>query len=909
MPDAPRSRILLRRVARRARGRVESDRTPGPAPVASGPSDRPVAGRIDRYRKAHFRLAKALRGVDGVPADWHLWQLDPTLQGSLVAEIKRNRSMAAFGESIVRGDGVDAAHVAAVRELAASRDFATARAFTLGLGGLPGAEDRHRIGMALTLYGQGLYRLAWARLRDVETAVLARLVPLEAAHCALAAESPEGTATALAIVEDPAALSGSVLVGLAGRFLAMRHPEVARRLVEEVDRRDEELVEDDARALGNLRRWTHPGPDPQVPAGAIPVGVMDYYQPDMVRASKNVGDYIQTLAMLGNLARFRGVRFTGEDGLGELATEVQQRIRPDLQVAGGDAAVHLVEVSRDFSEGDALPDNTWMVAFGWHMHPMFDLRHGLPYHPNVNPIFISFHVNRTQALTPEALDYLRAHGPIGCRDWTTVDLLNSAGVDAFFTGCLTTTVNAAFRDLSAFDRNDADLRIGVIDYNEAKVKARREIELLTHADPTFRHADLVTGTRHAVELLEGYQQRFKRIVTSRLHSYLPATSLGLEVSFRPNVPGDVRFDGLYGMSPLAPAFEEMRDGIRELIRSAFTQIFHGGSKDEVYAHWREITADRVAAAKARLQEEPPELEKRVDVPAVVAAIRSGARAYGPHDSVDEGNVTDIAMGLDQNLAEVLPVTIESVVENASGPLRLWVTSRGLTAEYETWLSEAFPELPITFLHCDDVDYGVIGRMIKHITVATMDRLFLPEVLADLDRITYIDIDTITEGDVCELAATDLRGLPLAARTSVYRGEQIWRLAGDLLPPKAAADLRRTMSARHPFGFVTFNAGVLVLDLARMRKDDFTETYVQMAGAYGLHDQDLLNVYVGADRVELDKRWNALPIQEVVSEAGIIHFAGAGKPWNDELTEYGERWQAYADRFGVRVTRPMPRLDA
>lgn len=914
MSDAHRSRALLRRIARRAWRRAPAPsqvRAPGGArkrAVADAASNGPVAGRIDRYKKAHYRLAKALRGVDDLPASWHDWELDPTLQGGLVSEIVRNRAMAAFGERIVRGEGLDAAHVAVVRELAESKNVATARAFSLGLATLPGADERLRIGMALALYGQGLYGLAWARFSGVDTAALTKLVPLEAAHCALAVDTPESIATALAIVEDPTALSAPVLVALAGRFLAMRQPDVARRLVAEVEGRSEELEAADTAALENLRRWTDPGPGPDVPGGAVAVGVIDYYQPDMIRASKNVGDYIQTLAMLGNLARFRDVRFTGEDGLGDLATEVQGRVRPELQVPGSGAAVHLVEVSRDFSEGDILPEDTWMVAFGWHMHPMFDLRHGLPYHPNVNPIFVSFHVNRPQALTPEALDYLRSHGPIGCRDWTTVDLLNSAGVDAFFTGCLTTTVNAAFQDLSAFDRNDGDLITGVIDFNEAKVKGRRAIELVTHSDPTFRHADLVAGTRHAIDLLEGYQKRFKRIVTSRLHSYLPATSLGLDVSFRPNVPGDVRFDGLYGMSPEAPAFEEMRDGIRELLLSVFTRIFDGVDRDEVYAHWKKITAEQVESAKARLQQSEPVLEERVDVPAVVSSIRSGARAYGPHDTVDESRVTDVAMSLDQNLGHVLPVTIESMLANASGPVRLWVTSRGLTAEYEQWLSDAFPELPITFLHFDDVDYGVIRRMIKHITVATMDRLFLPEVLSDLDRITYIDIDTVTEGDVCELGATDLRGLPLAARTSVYNGAMIWRLAGDLLPPKAAAELRRAMSARHPFGFVTFNAGVLVLDLARLRQDNFTDVHVQMAGAYGLNDQDLLNVYVGAERVELDKRWNALPIQEVVTEPGVIHFAGAGKPWKDELTEYGERWQAYADRFATRTTTPMPRLD-
>ena len=71
---------------------------------------------------------------------------------------------------------------------------------------------------------------------------------------------------------------------------------------------------------------------PEVPAGAIPVAIMGYQTPDHVLTSGNLGDYIQTLALLGNLARHSDVTFTGDDGLGELATELQARVQPDLRV-------------------------------------------------------------------------------------------------------------------------------------------------------------------------------------------------------------------------------------------------------------------------------------------------------------------------------------------------------------------------------------------------------------------------------------------------------------------------------------------------------------------------------------------------------------------------------------------------
>ena len=106
--------------------------------------------------------------------------------------------------------------------------------------------------------------------------------------------------------------------------------------------------------LSTIRRWTHPAVLAG-PAGRRPLGVFDYRQPDRARASKNIGDYVQTLALLGNFARFTDVEFSGVDGLGELAAELQSRVRPDLRVELRAHRVHLVPVSRDFSAGDPIP--------------------------------------------------------------------------------------------------------------------------------------------------------------------------------------------------------------------------------------------------------------------------------------------------------------------------------------------------------------------------------------------------------------------------------------------------------------------------------------------------------------------------------------------------------------------------
>jgi len=115
-----------------------------------------------------------------------------------------------------------------------------------------------------------------------------------------------------------------------------------------------------------------------------------------------------------------------------------------------------------------------------------------------------------------------------------------------------------------------------------------------------------------------------------------------------------------------------------------------------------------------------------------------------------------------------------------------------------------------------------------------------------------------------------------------------------------------MHARHRFDFVAFNAGIMVLDLARMRADQFTRQFLPYVERYGMNDQEVLNCYAGADRAVLPPEWNALPTQEPISEPKIIHWAGPLKPWKREYVLFREVWEQYARQVGLRVVSlPTP----
>lgn len=84
-------------------------------------------------------------------------------------------------------------------------------------------------------------------------------------------------------------------------------------------------------------------------------------------------------------------------------------------------------------------DEMKMILNGWFMHKPSNW----PPSKDINPLFISFHINESvsEALTSdEAIKYYKDHEPIGCRDKYTRDLLISKGVEAYFSGCITLTL-------------------------------------------------------------------------------------------------------------------------------------------------------------------------------------------------------------------------------------------------------------------------------------------------------------------------------------------------------------------------------------------------------------------------------------------------------------------------------------
>lgn len=241
-----------------------------------------------------------------------------------------------------------------------------------------------------------------------------------------------------------------------------------------------------------------------------------------------------------------------------------------------------VYLERDYLDQIESEEKIKLIMNGWFSHEP----QNWPPSPDIDPLFISFHISdsaKESFTSAESIEYLSRHEPIGCRDCTTRDLLLENGVEAYFSGCLTTTLTNKYS-------NQSSNKIYIVDldeksFNSLSKNIRKQAESLTHNYPvTTRHTvsrsikytlgNLVTyaeklGITHlynsiwniidqsskskavdskikfqrAQEYLDKYAQA-ELVITRRLHAALPCVAFGTPVILVHENPNDPRFNGL-----------------------------------------------------------------------------------------------------------------------------------------------------------------------------------------------------------------------------------------------------------------------------------------------------------------------------------------------------------------------------
>ena len=193
--------------------------------------------------------------------------------------------------------------------------------------------------------------------------------------------------------------------------------------------------------------------------------------------------------------------------------------------------------------------------------------------------------------------------------------------------------------------------------------------------------------------------------------------------------------------------------------------------------------------------------------------------------------------------------------------------------------------------------------ISHITYPTYYRLKISEILPNYEKIIYLDVDTIILDDLKQLYNTNIEDYYIAGCNA----------AGYIKNQSRHKERLRLSDMSH-----YVNAGVLLMNLKKIREDNLIKKFIELAqNDYESQDQDVINIacygkilllplkynlmtkyeelfYEGqGDRSIYEQIYGKCEIEEAIKNPIIIHYADKIKPWSDINAIYGQCWWKYA----------------
>jgi hypothetical protein len=597
--------------------------------------------------------------------------------------------------------------------------------------------------------------------------------------------------------------------------------------------------------------------------------VLDYKSPDLRCCSHNLGDYIQTYAVLHQLARLSEIDWSASDpALLSLLAELRNADpaqAADSHPAERRGALHLDVLDRDALWLDALRftgRRVWALIYGWHYHRSFLASAPLPAPDNIEAIVISFHLAQPGPIERGLLDWLKRFEPIGCRDWNTVGWLLNQGVEAFFSGCVTLTLPSS----------PTAGRRGRYAVDIPAQQQPGDMTAMSHAQESLRLASLAQALRRCRERLGLYAEA-EAVTTSRLHCYLPCRAIGTPVEFRPQQATDRRFEGLVDLSD--DEQRRMAANLGRWIAGAVKEIAAGADPERVRRHWRDATREDVTAARTRFAIAP-----RHHQPA--ASIRLAAPGPTP-------GTVHLALTVTPETARPGQVTLASALRHTRARLAVTILAKG------------FPPRALARLAFD------MARQCEGVAVVAckagpdFDRLGLAKLLAQVERVVYVAAGSLFLADVAELAASAPGASGVAARSSPLQAlstqAQAIEQGAGALEPAQARRLRTAAAGRLDLALPYFDPAVSVLSPSRLRQ--LADECRVLATELSIDEWLSLQLITEAGFDSLPAAWNANPYAEMLASPKLVHWSGP-KPWlAGRHVLMAELWHQQAGTIGAR----------
>ncbi|MCL2520887.1 MAG: glycosyltransferase family 8 protein [Spirochaetaceae bacterium] len=303
-------------------------------------------------------------------------------------------------------------------------------------------------------------------------------------------------------------------------------------------------------------------------------------------------------------------------------------------------------------------------------------------------------------------------------------------------------------------------------------------------------------------------------------------------------------------------------------------------------------------------------------------------------------IIPIVLSLNSAYTKPTAVAIVSALANAAAGTQyyFYLLTHNLTRDDESFIEQLTTKYTtcagVKVIYFSDADYTQIPS-INNKAREIIFRLFVPNLLSEIDKIIYLDSDILILNDLTELYNINLEGKAYAAVSE--KGVHNF-----IRPPLINNDTKRLFDFFYELGFDLLdeqthyvNAGVMVINAVYWREHNYTQRALAFLTQHApnlVHlEQDALNYLALQDGPQsrhflsasynffsplfninrinaaetrfLFKSLNLLNQLKENYRPHIVHYIAARKPWNGANTAFAEHYLAYAAQIGWHITPP------
>lgn len=253
---------------------------------------------------------------------------------------------------------------------------------------------------------------------------------------------------------------------------------------------------------------------------------------------------------------------------------------------------------------------------------------------------------------------------------------------------------------------------------------------------------------------------------------------------------------------------------------------------------------------------------------------------------------NIAYSSDDNYAQHVGVSMTSLFDNNRNfdEITVYIIENKISKLNKEKLQKIAKDYNrnLIFINFEEYEMKLHLDIGNSISVSAYSRLFLADIVNEIDKIIYMDCDSVINGSLYELWSTDLEN---------------YYVAGVLDTVSNETKLKVGMSENDNY----INSGMLLINLKQWRMDNIQKKFIEFINYYNgnvfHHDQGVINGVLKEKILILHPKYNAMTTFYTMSLKNIMKYYNMNEYYNEYEIMEARKEGVFIHYTPVFVKRP------